>query len=699
MHTDRYLSAWHWQNAPAAVAMVTQVGMYGGPLPVCAFEPGPRGLSYWIPRAMNVRDTVVQQLTEKVLSNNYHCQEKLNGVFVLWDGAHLWSKSGNPVDSDGARRFTQFLPPGFPLVGEMYLAQLCVWGSIYFFVVSSCRTHTHTQLPPGYGPHERSIASTLVKNELPSLQTLPPGTRKESRDVMWSHARLVAFDVPGLISGTDNQQWTYGARYELLRHVVGAWSRKVTGDPENDRIAHTSYPLQLIRQYDMIYLPDMFREVVHGVPWEQRKFPGFGIPRTKKVDDPSNKGKYVWRAYEAFHWLPEDGDAVTLFPPNVRASGEGLMLWRQDAPWQMAGRRTQAILKYKPTVLTVGVVFASPEHTHHKDMKANDEEGRLPGYQVRLRWWDNVKGHWTYVVPYISAAFDPARVMTMYPLDQPVFFTFLMYESKPLYPRAIGRSLPHRDAVAVQEAAAALAGQVLVGGSVSDTLDGVPSLELLRNPNLWNSGEMRALFPSQVPWSPIMFVLGARAMRRIQPGIVGVTARVPSASFVMSFQTLQRALLETKKSAHEAVVQARMATTEKLVPECTHWLNHNVQPNKPHHTLVYLLFVVARWSQTTNSGVDWWADIPHQCHAMRHMLTEWGPFKCIAPERNALPLLYWNYAMLRAGVTILASVWLRLGDIEFHRLPSAISVTHITEGTCASCETVAHCFSMPWWTA
>ena len=165
---------------------------------------------------------------------------------------------------------------------------------------------------------------------------------------------------------TPAQQWTYGARYELLRHVVGAWSRKLTSEPKSDVMVHTAYPLQLIRQYDMIDLPKMFREVVHGVPWEQREYPGFGIPRTKKVDL-TGMGHHVWRAYEECNWLAEDGDTTAMFRKNVRASGEGLMLWRQDARWQTSGgRRTQAILKYKPTVLTVGVVFATPEHTHHR---------------------------------------------------------------------------------------------------------------------------------------------------------------------------------------------------------------------------------------------------------------------------------------------------------------------------------------------
>lgn len=76
MNHDRYLTPWHWQNAPGAVALLLGVGRYGDPKWVSAFDPGPRGLSHWVPRAMNVRDTVLSRLTADVLSAEYRCQEQ-----------------------------------------------------------------------------------------------------------------------------------------------------------------------------------------------------------------------------------------------------------------------------------------------------------------------------------------------------------------------------------------------------------------------------------------------------------------------------------------------------------------------------------------------------------------------------------------------------------------------------------------------
>ena len=542
----------------------------------------------------------------------------------------------------------EFLPPGFPLVGELFL---------------------------GNGPHERDLAAAIAGNKLPQLQSLPPGTREASRGLIWNHARLVAFDVPGLAGDDANAgaRWTYAARYELLRHVVGAWSRRLTVDSPGNAIVHSALPLQLIRRYDMAHLGDFFREVVHGVPWEKRTFRGFGIPQSRSV--PLSTTERALRAYESHDWLPEDGDMVALFRPNVRASGEGLMLWRQDAPWQTnsvaSGHRTKAILKYKPTILTTGVVFAPPEHTHHRQddpdrhTKPNDDD-RLAGYQVRLRWWDNVRGNWTYVVPYVSSVLDPARVMALYPLDQLVFFTFVMYEMKPLYLRALGPTLSHHDAVSAQEAAAIAVrvreatptGSQLLGGG------GVPSMESLRDASTWLPGEMRALFPRQIHWSPVLFVQGARTTRRIRAGLVGITTQLSKGGMAISFGAVRDALRLAQQAGQNAANEARRERTSALQPEVTRWLASNLLDRKPECTLTYLLFVVAQWVRITKVDVDWWAQ---GSHTMRHLLTGWGPFLCVEPAQSEVPAVHLCYAMLRVGITIIASVWLRMGDIDIHR--------------------------------
>ena len=68
----------------------------------------------------------------------------------------------------------------------------------------------------------------------------------------------------------------YRERYDLLCAVVGAWSRR------HSTLIRTPamLPLQVIRQYPIRQVDVMFREVVEGVEWKSRRFPGFGIPAT-----------------------------------------------------------------------------------------------------------------------------------------------------------------------------------------------------------------------------------------------------------------------------------------------------------------------------------------------------------------------------------------------------------------------------------
>ena len=86
--------------------------------------------------------------------------------------------------------FKAKLPP-FPFVAELYL-----------------------------GNNSLSMASTLVNHP-------------ESQAALWEHARLVAFDVPGC-----GPEWTYDRRYDLLRHVVAAWSKCLLAAPGAFHSAH-----------------------------------------------------------------------------------------------------------------------------------------------------------------------------------------------------------------------------------------------------------------------------------------------------------------------------------------------------------------------------------------------------------------------------------------------------------------------------
>lgn len=68
-----------------------------------------------IPRALAARDTVPGSWASTDGFAGYVAQEKLDGVFVLWDGSRLYTKTGLPVPHD---RLRDWLPP-FPFVGEL----------------------------------------------------------------------------------------------------------------------------------------------------------------------------------------------------------------------------------------------------------------------------------------------------------------------------------------------------------------------------------------------------------------------------------------------------------------------------------------------------------------------------------------------------------------------------------------------------
>ena len=88
-------------------------------------------------------------------------------------------------------------------------------------------------------------------------------------DPAWEYARLVAFDVPGL---EPSEAWPYAARYSLLCRVVAAWNHRVVRLVEGRRFEHL--PLQVVRQFPLRRLDELFLAVVHGATWRERQAAG-----------------------------------------------------------------------------------------------------------------------------------------------------------------------------------------------------------------------------------------------------------------------------------------------------------------------------------------------------------------------------------------------------------------------------------------
>lgn len=616
---------------PSSVLNILRVKpQQASPAGAVAWSPGPRGLLVHIPKAASAR------ASKPIAAEHVMCQEKLNGVFAFYDGRDLWTKSGVHID---APHFTQWLPPGFALVGERPPPSLAR-------KVANGRGRRLLYLGNGHFP--RTFAATIAGNKLPALDKLPEGTREATRKFVWRHARLVAFDVPNL-----DASWTYAKRYALLQLVVGAWSRKLPAG----RDAPSVLPLQLIRQHPFADVAAFFREVVEGnTPWTSRAFKAFGIP---EVDE--RNGLYVahptrWREEGATAMM-----AAMMTPGGGVGAGEGLMIYDQRQPWRArgaSGRPTDAILKYKPTVLTTGTVIAPPyvrsswastSGGNNDDDDGNNhdagDDDEYRGFHVRLRHWDAVAGAWCVVKPFVSSVVDTGRLLRTFQSDRRVFFTFVFYDAKPMYLHAIGPTLSHWDALAVQRTARPGA-----------------SLDRLREAQHWVDGDVAGLFPSDFAWSPEAFCRAATRWSQIAASPL----IAPDTEFTGTFGSIVRHIRQAAREAREREAAQVERRRREVEARNRKWL----EPRTLFLSrfLVCMACVVHAWTRRTDRSLDWWARRGGAA-VMDRPPTQWGPFVLRRPSTGTGALgpdalaAAWLYGLHRALLTVIASVWLRIGYV------------------------------------
>ena len=107
----------------------------------------------------------------------------------------------------------------------------------------------------GYGHNEFQFASIVARNMLPSTTVLLPGATGGQGKV-WQHARIIGFDVPSF------GYLPYALRHQLLWQIIASWGKYLSGGPH---IPYGAQPLMAIVQYPLRDLPNLFKEVVHGV--------------------------------------------------------------------------------------------------------------------------------------------------------------------------------------------------------------------------------------------------------------------------------------------------------------------------------------------------------------------------------------------------------------------------------------------------
>jgi hypothetical protein len=569
---------------------------------------GRRCLVEAVPKAGTAREGFLDDRRRSA----FRAQEKLNGVWVLWDGHRLWTKAGNEVRAPPG--FLALLPPSVALLGELYLGG-------------------------GHDPFQ--YASELSRNTRPERHRLPEGSYAEAaRGHIWQHARIVAFDAPGL-----GEDVPYAERYNALVLLVGAWSARV-----RNVVPHASLlPLQLIRQYPVDRLAEMFREVVEGTAWSERRFPGFGVPAgaydARGVYRPRAEAPWI---LDAEHPLYGNADAAV--------SGEGLMLWDQTGRWVPRGagsRRTPYVLKYKPRCMTTGWVTRPPYHTHHQQPGADDAGGRddeFVGYRVELRWWDPITAQWAVIRPVVPPHLDARRVAALFPVDQRVFFAFVWYDRGPRFMHAVGPVLSHWDAQRIQRGAEAAA-------DPAEALERVPALEDLRDASRWEEGRIRPLFPSQFAWDHRRFCERSRGQRLIAPS----AALAPPAGWDHRDAGRLQAVVD-RQWAEVARRRARgLAAVERAFDRTlADWLVRGARFDR--RFALHACACVAAWSARSGlQGTEWWspAGADRTPAAGVALPSRWGPF---VVEPDARPEAQWLNGMAYALVAAVAAMWMHVGD-------------------------------------
>jgi hypothetical protein len=614
------------------------------PLPpaTVAWRPGDlSGLTEWIQRAPAAHRRGAVDLPGVQLAadgGEFMAQEKLNGCFVLWTGRDLFTKHGRRVD---APHFTRWLPPGVALVGEFYCGN-------------------------GRRPFHTAVA--LCSNRLPTLLSLPPGTTEQERRMVWREARFVAFDVPGL---EPPEEWPYHRRYNLLLTVVAAWSYR-------HREAWTvpsALPLQVIRQYPMSAVPDLFREVVEGrIAPRARRFPAFGIPSAAFADRGA-AGRVC--AAKIGEWLADAGAGGPDAGAGFRARdpvvpGEGLMLYRQRAPWiprgAAPGQFCDGILKYKPTLVSFGAAVVGSDDTRVVRRRRprlrpaaaaydddNDDDGAEEGGgggaddaggcsapSVPVRWWDPWLGRMGHERIYRPKS----RSTAAWREGSRIFFSFVYYDEGPRFTLFLGTDdlSPELRRRLCRRPPPGLAPDV--------------------PPSEWPNGTVAVLFPTHFDWDWMAFGHGLSDAERAQR-VAPSPLILPDAGFSGGLGAIDRAMRDLRRREADRQERQTAAARASLQRVRRDWLN--APATYLGRALVCLCFVVRAWAdrsgRTAAAAPVWW-DAPALATGAvtmpAHPYARWGPFRlapATGPPGSVSP---WLHGMIRVLLTVLASVWIRI---------------------------------------
>lgn len=318
--------------------------------------------------ALRVR--FVEQVLPHALDDDYYVQEKLDGQMLMYTGMAALTKSGNEYANIPSWFREQALPPGLPLIGEIFRG-------------------------PGWGNEAlRGIAAQAADTQ-------------DSADVWahkWESAKFVVFDIPGLT------KTPYRARYEVLSLFVRKWNRTLL-DKRKSILPPTSLPLQCIRSYSAAEWPKLLREVM--LQPVVRQFP-------------------PWGDVDGVCMVSDNSISLNEQHPNMSRAfcpaGEGLVFHHQQKGW--VGRHTTAEKKQHPTGIKLKPRLLMPARvvSHNVRMWGEHSTGNnrlVAGYKIRVSYYHPGRRQLaeTYAMVVPSVGVTTNSVADMYPYGCPVFLT------------------------------------------------------------------------------------------------------------------------------------------------------------------------------------------------------------------------------------------------------------------------------------
>jgi hypothetical protein len=235
----------------------------------------------------------------------------------------------------------------------------------------------------------------------------------------------------------------------------------------------------------------------------------------------------------------------------------------------------------------------------------------------------------------------------MFAQDQMVFFTFVMYDKRPQFLKALGPHLNHADTLDVQA--------MMLRSDVANALRSARPLDTVRDASMWDIGETHILFPTSFDWklgewlqySMPQYSRRVSANRRLNPDL----AWQPSLK-----QTLYSVTKASIDGYKKRATELQRETERKIGSLFGGWLSvldANVLPR----FLVSMVLVIAAWIRQRGATAEWWGQ---EGFPSVGVVQRWGPFHINVPK-NANNAVKWMGSQLGVVLTMVASCWLRYG--------------------------------------